>query len=218
MVLHLSADIRATSALLNDNAPNIVNSSPICYCWLLNKYSFHFLGPYRTIYTYTGPCLVMYVHTCTNFRPCFNTTYKAFLGQVMFSVLFTEEKDTSHRLEEQMVGAAQWIVREHMVLKGTVQEQTMLKGTVQEQTVVQADLVEAAHKMEAGHRVVLLLGLPVDHMWRICCPHPVDSLRLCPGEHTWQIHLLPWPVSSYFSLGWQSNDISSFCHGAHHDH
>ena len=63
-----------------------------------------------------------------------------------------------------MVGAAQWIVREHMVLKGTVQEQTMLKGTVQEQTVVQADLVEAAHKMEAGHRVVLLLGLPVDHM------------------------------------------------------
>ena len=78
---------------------------------------------------------------------------RAFLGHVMFLVLFTEEKDTSHRLEEQMVGA-EWMVREHMVLKGTAQEQRE----------VQADLVEAAHKMEAGHRVVLLLGLPVDHM------------------------------------------------------
>lgn len=75
------------------------------------------------------------------------------MGHVMFSVLFTEEKDTSHRLEVQMVGA-EWMVWEHMVLKGTVQEQR----------VVQADLEEAAHKMEAGHRVVLLLGLPVDHM------------------------------------------------------
>ena len=75
----------------------------------------------------------------------------------MFSVLFTEEKDTSHRLEEQMV-EAQWTVRGHTVLKGMVREHT-----VQEQMVVEADLVEAAHKMEAGHRVVLWLELPMDH-------------------------------------------------------
>ena len=75
------------------------------------------------------------------------------MGHAMCTVLFTEEKGTSHMLEVQMVGA-EWTVREHMVLKGTVQEQR----------VVQADLVEAAHTMEAGHKVVLSLGLPVDHM------------------------------------------------------
>lgn len=69
---------------------------------------------------------------------------------------------------------AQLTVQEHMVLKGTVQERTVQERTVQERTVqertvqeqmvVQADLEEAAHKMEAGHRVVLWLERPMDHM------------------------------------------------------
>lgn len=80
------------------------------------------------------------------------------MGQVLFSALFTEEEDTSHRLEEQMVGV-QWMVQERMVPKGTVREHT-----VQEQMVVEADLVEAARKMEAGHKVVLSFELPLDHM------------------------------------------------------
>ena len=45
------------------------------------------------------------------------------------------------------------------MLKGMVRERT-----VQEQMVVQADLVEAVHKMEAAHRVALSLELPLDHM------------------------------------------------------
>lgn len=57
-----------------------------------------------------------------------------------------------------MVGA-QWTVQEHTVLKGMVQERM-----VQKQMVLEADLVEAAHKMEAEHRVVLSLELPSDHM------------------------------------------------------
>ena len=78
---------------------------------------------------------------------------------MLFSALFIEEEeDTSHRLEEQMVGV-QWMVREHTVLKGTVRERM-----VQEKMVVEADLVEAARKTEAGHRVVPLLELPLDHM------------------------------------------------------
>ena len=80
------------------------------------------------------------------------------MGQVLFSALFTEEEDTSHRLEEQMVGV-QWRVQERKVLKGMVQEHM-----VQEKMVVEVDLVVAAHKMEAGHRAVLSLELPLDHM------------------------------------------------------
>ena len=94
--------------------------------------------------------------------------YKALFDQVLFSSLFTEEEeDTSHRPEEQMV-AAQWTVREHTVQEHTMQEHMVLKGTVRERKVqgqmVVAALVEAARKMEAGHRVVLSPELPLDHM------------------------------------------------------
>lgn len=88
----------------------------------------------------------VWLSTYTLVGPCFNATYKALFGQVLFSGPFTEEdmRHRLHRLGEQKVGA-QW---------------TVVERTVQEQMVVHADLVKEARKMEAGHMVVLSVELP----------------------------------------------------------